>query len=143
MLGVVTSGRLPAGACASGPGAGAVAFGGRRGDGRVLVAAATFRFLTVFFFGFAAVPRAARPFGRARLVALREPVDFAFRRLVRSAIGADSSSEVARGIKDCVERRSVGRSGLPTCSQIAANLPAKGEYDPRRPPRCSPRRTVR
>ena len=34
---------------ASGLGAGAVAFAGRLGDGRVLVAAAAFRFLRVFF----------------------------------------------------------------------------------------------
>lgn len=99
MLGAVTSGRLPAGgACASGLGAGAVAFAGRLGDGRVLIAAAALRFLAVFFFGFGVLPRAARAFTRARLV-FREPADLAFRRLVRSAIEVDPS-EVARGIQD-------------------------------------------
>ena len=76
-----------------------MALAARLGDGRVLFAAAAFRFLRVFFFGFAVLPRAARPFVRARLVAFREPADLAFRRLVRSAMAGDPS-EVARRIKD-------------------------------------------
>jgi hypothetical protein len=62
--------------------AGAVAIAGRLGDGR-LVRAAAFGFRTVFFFGFAPLPRFARRFGPARLIPLREPAAFAFRRLVR------------------------------------------------------------
>lgn len=92
-----------------------MAFAGRLGDRRVLLAAAAFGFLTVFFFGFDALPRAARRFGRARFVAFREPADLAFRRLVRSAIGADPS-EVARKIKDGGEGDgSVKAGGFPRC----------------------------
>lgn len=42
-----------------------------------------------FALPFRAFPCAARPLGRARLTVFREPADFAFRRLVRSAIGHD------------------------------------------------------
>jgi hypothetical protein len=85
-------------------GAGAVAFTGGLEDGRVLVATTAFGFLTTFFFGFSALLDAARPFGRACLVALREPADFAFRPLVRLAMAADPS-EAAQRIKDGVESR--------------------------------------
>jgi len=71
-----------------------------------VVATAAFGFLTVIFFGFGALPRAARPLGRARLVAFREPAGLAFRRLLRSAMAGDPS-EVAKRIKD----GGVGRGG--------------------------------
>ena len=107
MLGARPSEDWAGGASVSSVPARAGAFAGRLGDGRVLVATAAFRFVTVFFFG--ALPRTARPLGCARLAAFREPAERAFfRRLVRSAIGADPSEAIQR-IKDCVER--LGGSG--------------------------------
>lgn len=110
--------------------AGAVAIAGRLGDGRFL-RAAVFGFGAVFFFGFAALPRIGRVFGRARLVALREPADFAFRRLVRVAMSADPS-EVGRRIKNYDNGDGWSQHGCftpePIWSEDRATAPARLVY---------------
>ena len=110
MLGAGDSGCCPAGAGVSGAAVAPAAVAGCFRDGRVALTAPVFGFLTVFFFGF---PPAARPFGRARLVAFREPAGLAFRRLLRSAMAGDPS-EVAKRIKDGVWEGADG-SGRRVC----------------------------